>query len=601
MVEFPQCQSCSFSLEDDEQDIPYIEGMVKTYNQTQNASTKNFVLRDLYMKANILETEFEYTRAEKFLSALLNLDKNNVFLLKKYTLSLIRSGRIFQAKDFLLKAQSMAEDKTEKVNMGMLLGSLFESLDQSDKALVFYRQAMKMDKNHVEACTRASKILNRKSFDLALDLLKTCYERTDENKSEVSFQIGRLYLEKNDLENGTKNFIKSYEEDKSDSKALAALAVIYSETEREELILPMFKKHLSQYPDDYLILSRTMDNLIGKSQFQEAIPYLEKMTDINPKELGLKFKLSFLYKETKKLNKAVETLNEIISLNGDLDKAYYFLADIYKDLDKTTEYVLYLEKVSPKSELFFDSTIELVNTLKDLAVSDRQPASESYEQKYLEIIEKRKNISEDLKFELNVSESLYWTKKKTAYKAIELLEEIKEHQKFDENHEYFLATLYDQVKKYQLADEMIKKIIEKNPLNAHAYNFIGYSLLVRENGDLKAAKGYIEKAMEILPKDGHIVDSYGWYFYRVEDYQSALKHLLRARDMKPDDSTINLHVGQVYEKLQEYQKAKLYYQKALALSEDSEFQKDVQNRLEVISSISVEEKTRIPASASLEN
>jgi tetratricopeptide (TPR) repeat protein len=56
----------------------------------------------------------------------------------------------------------------------------------------------------------------------------------------------------------------------------------------------------------------------------------------------------------------------------------------------------------------------------------------------------------------------------------------------------------------------------------------------------------IKRAVEQRPDDGYIVDSLGWAYYRIGNYEEAVKNLERAIDLKPEDPTINDHLGDAY-------------------------------------------------------
>jgi Flp pilus assembly protein TadD len=56
----------------------------------------------------------------------------------------------------------------------------------------------------------------------------------------------------------------------------------------------------------------------------------------------------------------------------------------------------------------------------------------------------------------------------------------------------------------------------------------------------------IKRAVEQRTDDGYIVDSLGWAYYRLGNYEEAVKHLDRAVELKPEDPTINDHLGDVY-------------------------------------------------------
>ena len=59
----------------------------------------------------------------------------------------------------------------------------------------------------------------------------------------------------------------------------------------------------------------------------------------------------------------------------------------------------------------------------------------------------------------------------------------------------------------------------------------------------------IRRAVEQRPDDGYIVDSLGWAYYRIGNYDEAVKQLERAVELKPEDPTINDHLGDAYWKV----------------------------------------------------
>ena len=56
----------------------------------------------------------------------------------------------------------------------------------------------------------------------------------------------------------------------------------------------------------------------------------------------------------------------------------------------------------------------------------------------------------------------------------------------------------------------------------------------------------LRRAVDLRPKDGYIVDSLGWAFYRMGRYDDAVHTLEKAIELKPNDPTINNHLGDAY-------------------------------------------------------
>ena len=89
----------------------------------------------------------------------------------------------------------------------------------------------------------------------------------------------------------------------------------------------------------------------------------------------------------------------------------------------------------------------------------------------------------------------------------------------------------------------MRRLIEIDPDNAHAYNALGYTLADKTDR-LGEALELIEKALSLLPGDPFILDSLGWVHFRRGDLDLALEYLQLAMDQRPD-AEIAAHLGEV--------------------------------------------------------
>ncbi len=80
----------------------------------------------------------------------------------------------------------------------------------------------------------------------------------------------------------------------------------------------------------------------------------------------------------------------------------------------------------------------------------------------------------------------------------------------------------------------------------------------------------IERAVELRPNDGYIVDSLGWALYRIREYSGAARHLERAVELRPQDPTINDHLGDAYWRVDRRIEARFQWRRALSLDPDPE-------------------------------
>jgi tetratricopeptide (TPR) repeat protein len=108
---------------------------------------------------------------------------------------------------------------------------------------------------------------------------------------------------------------------------------------------------------------------------------------------------------------------------------------------------------------------------------------------------------------------------------------------------YDLGMAAEKLKKFDIMEASLRKLIQLRPDSAHAYNALGYSL-AEHNLKLDEALQLIQKALQLSPNDSHIVDSLGWVLYRKGNTVRALQELRRAYQTSPE-ADIGAHLGEV--------------------------------------------------------
>jgi tetratricopeptide (TPR) repeat protein len=98
---------------------------------------------------------------------------------------------------------------------------------------------------------------------------------------------------------------------------------------------------------------------------------------------------------------------------------------------------------------------------------------------------------------------------------------------------------------WQRAEADFLHALELKPDQPLVLNYLGYSWIDRGE-NLERGLKMIEKAVELRPEDGYIVDSLGWAHYRLGEYSSAVQYLEKAIELVPEDPTINDHLGDAY-------------------------------------------------------
>ncbi|MDQ5920215.1 MAG: hypothetical protein QG673_271 [Pseudomonadota bacterium] len=77
---------------------------------------------------------------------------------------------------------------------------------------------------------------------------------------------------------------------------------------------------------------------------------------------------------------------------------------------------------------------------------------------------------------------------------------------------------------------LYKKYLKQNPDRAFAYNDLGY-IYADQTRDYKQAKKYADKAYKLAPNDPNVLDTLGWIYYKLGDYNKALSYIKSSYDM----------------------------------------------------------------------
>ena len=78
-------------------------------------------------------------------------------------------------------------------------------------------------------------------------------------------------------------------------------------------------------------------------------------------------------------------------------------------------------------------------------------------------------------------------------------------------------------------------------------NYLGYMLADRDTR-LDEALGYIRRAVALDPQNGAYLDSLGWAYYKMGNYDLAEENLRRASERINNDPTVHDHLGELYMK-----------------------------------------------------
>lgn len=142
---------------------------------------------------------------------------------------------------------------------------------------------------------------------------------------------------------------------------------------------------------------------------------------------------------------------------------------------------------------------------------------------------------------------------------------------------YDFALAAEKLKRFDVMEASLRRVIAQAPDNHHAYNALGYAF-AEHNIRLPEAHALITQALALAPSDPFIMDSMGWVEFRMGNLDQAEQLLRRAHALR-SDAEIALHLGEVLWQKGEQADAWVLWRAVHAKDPDSVALKDMLLRL----------------------
>jgi tetratricopeptide (TPR) repeat protein len=143
---------------------------------------------------------------------------------------------------------------------------------------------------------------------------------------------------------------------------------------------------------------------------------------------------------------------------------------------------------------------------------------------------------------------------------------------------YARAMVEDAAKHWDKAEAYANIALKLSPEQPELLNFLGYSW-VDKNQHIPEALAMLEKARQLRPYDGYIMDSVGWAYYRLGRYDDAARTLEAAVLLVPGDPTVNNHLGDALWKSGRRLEARFQWNHALTFNAEGSEKAEIEQEL----------------------
>ncbi|MCE8000859.1 MAG: tetratricopeptide repeat protein [Rhodobiaceae bacterium] len=259
-------------------------------------------------------------------------------------------------------------------------------------------------------------------------------------------------------------------------------------------------------------------------------------------------------------------------LRPDFDVARTLLADLYERGDRLEDAIATYTRIPRTSPLYQNAQIQIAIDMDRLDKSEEAVARlRTLIRQYPDAVEPLTALGDILRGRKD-----YAAAASEYSKAIDLIGEPNE--RFWTVY-YARGMCYERLKLWPSAEKDLKLALELSGDHPLVLNYLGYSW-IEQKIHLEEAMAMIRRAVELRPDDGYIVDSLGWAYFNIGDYENAVIHLERAVQLQPDDVTINDHLGDAFWRVGRKIEARFQWQHALELEPEEEQEIAIKEKLE---------------------
>ncbi|MEJ2180768.1 MAG: tetratricopeptide repeat protein, partial [Gammaproteobacteria bacterium] len=300
-------------------------------------------------------------------------------------------------------------------------------------------------------------------------------------------------------------------------------------------------------------------------QLDKALDEFIRLAEIDERNAEINYYAGVLALQLKKLDEAQTYLEKVLKLGKRVQETNYYLGQVAEqrnDLRSAMNRYSFVRH----GEFYFSAQLRMVSILAekqeyDGAIEQLQTVRVNSAKQRLQLI----LLEGDL-----LREAQRYSDAKNFYTKV--LNSMPN----ETSVRYARALVAEKLGDLDLLESDLNLILEQEPTNAQVLNALGYTLADRTNRYEEALQ-YIQRAMELEPDDAAVVDSMGWVYYRLGDYNQAIKHLRRANELSQDPE-IAAHLGEVLWVSGDQQGALEIWENALKQNPDDKVLIDVMQR-----------------------
>jgi tetratricopeptide (TPR) repeat protein len=481
-------------------------------------------------------------------------DPDSPFLEMELAALYQRQGDVKQALAHVEKSLRLDPKQQEAY---FLLASLHVGLNQLNEATREYERILTLDPENREArLFLATLYAQQRRYPKAIRAVQELL-RLDPTLVVGYYYLGRIYLETGRLADAEKEFSRVLSMDPKFVPAMFDLGVTFERERQYSRALSMYRRILRANPRNSKVWTSIGRLYLIMNRYSDAQKAFHKIKELERNDPAADFTIALICLEQKLPDDAIRLFRPLLSLPRYQERARYFIAMALEEKGDMKAAVLEYQLIHRESEHFIQARLRMAYLTFQMGNKERARQ-----------ILKELLVQNPKQEEIYLTNSYFFEEDNQWDLAIQAL--TAGLGKVDQPQEihFRLAVLYEKQNKRPESIQQVKKVLELDPNNADALNFLGYSY-AEAGTNLDEAEKLIREALLTKPDSGHIIDSLGWVYYKKGQYDKAVAELERAHRIMPQDGTVAEHLGDAYFKMKRYRDALRIYRRALTLDNAS--------------------------------
>jgi tetratricopeptide (TPR) repeat protein len=413
------------------------------------------------------------------------------------------------------------------------LGYTYEEQKDYKHAIDSYRKAVALDHDNLDAMRGlAQNLLNDGQLDAALQEYKTIADANPEDP-QTYLNMSEIYRRTGHFDEALQSLQKASSMVQDSVEVPYRTAVIYEIQGRYD--------DAAQILQDLLKKTERPDGNYSTGERNNRAIFLERLGSI--------------YRDQNNVPAAIETFRKMLTLGDDNAKrAYQEMIDTYRDAKLWQQ----------ATDVAREATTRMPKDRDLRLVLDSQLADQGQPDKALADVRSLLNGTPADR-EIYIALSQMYSRLKRWPEAEQAIDKATQLSVKPDDKEYTLflhGSIFERQKKYDQAEQLFRQVLALDSQNAMTLNYLGY-MMADHNMHLEEALSYIKKAVQLDPANGAYLDSLGWAYYKLGNYEMAEEQLQKASQHMASDPTVQEHLGDLYQKTGRLKQAAAHWERAL--------------------------------------